>query len=331
MLYYKVPVVNGVTDCSAGSILLCAYPQGGYMVCKFESVANVGTNWVEITEDEFEANRPDFPDNIPYPPIPISEGGTGADLSAVPNHAIIRKAGDGSAKMHYVPTANGAFYATGENTGAKFGTLPIAQGGTGSASDLTNAPNNALIIKLNNGSYNQLYFKASGNGAVYATEANGAIKFGTLPITQGGTGATDEAGARAKLGVYSTAEVQNLVNNGKTKVVKLWQNASSIMTSMEGDQYIDLGEGATFDAYDCLVVLCWFSTGFGHIASSPLIFGSLGGHVDFPKGYCGYHASRWFRRDGGNNGRYMYVGHGFKDNVQDNNYCIPQSVYGIKW
>lgn len=61
MLYYKVPVVNGVTDCSAGSILCCAYPQDGYMVCKFESVAKVGSGWVKITAQEFEANCPDFP------------------------------------------------------------------------------------------------------------------------------------------------------------------------------------------------------------------------------------------------------------------------------
>lgn len=68
MLYYKVPVVNGVTDCSAGSILLCAYPLGNYMVCKFESVANVGSKWVKITAQEFEANCPDFP-AIWSPPV----------------------------------------------------------------------------------------------------------------------------------------------------------------------------------------------------------------------------------------------------------------------
>lgn len=65
MFYYKVPVVNGVTDCSAGSILCCAYPQDGYMVCKFESVAKVGPNWVEITAEEFEANCPEFPAYLP--------------------------------------------------------------------------------------------------------------------------------------------------------------------------------------------------------------------------------------------------------------------------
>lgn len=64
MLYYKVPIVDGQVECSAGSILCCAYPQGDYMVCKFESVATVGAEWVEITEEEFERDFPedDFPD-----------------------------------------------------------------------------------------------------------------------------------------------------------------------------------------------------------------------------------------------------------------------------
>lgn len=64
MLYYKVPIVEGQVDCSAGSVLCCAYPQGSYMVCKFESVASVGAEWVEITAEEFERDFPadEFPD-----------------------------------------------------------------------------------------------------------------------------------------------------------------------------------------------------------------------------------------------------------------------------
>lgn len=65
MLYYKIPITDGHTDCSAGSILCCAYPLGDYMVCEFESVAKVGPNWVRITKTEFEANCPDFPSDLP--------------------------------------------------------------------------------------------------------------------------------------------------------------------------------------------------------------------------------------------------------------------------
>lgn len=79
MLYYKLPVVDGVTDCSAGSILLCAYPLDGYMVCKFESVAKVGTDWVEITAEEFDANCPEFSVGVPdagAAVVPVTEDRT---------------------------------------------------------------------------------------------------------------------------------------------------------------------------------------------------------------------------------------------------------------
>ena len=43
-------------------------------------------------------------------------------------------------------------------------------------------------------------WKATANGAAYATGANGALTFGTLPIAQGGTGATNASDALANLG-----------------------------------------------------------------------------------------------------------------------------------
>ena len=269
-------------------------------------------------------------------PVAIYQGGTGATDAATARAnlgAATVEQGESipeNADLNDYTTA-GTYHSRSSTISATLKNAPYT--GTGFRLDVIKTLSSEHLMQevKTNSSTSRTYCRTRTNGEWNAWHRVMQSTEDALAIANGGTGATNEAGARAKLGVYSTAEVQNLVNNGKTKVVKLWQNASSIMTSMEGDQYIDLGEGATFDAYDCLVVLCWFSTGFGYIASSPLIFGSLGGHVDFPKGYCGYHASRWFRRDGGNNGRYMHVGHGFKDNVQDNNYCIPQSVYGIKW
>lgn len=65
-------------------------------------------------------------------------GGTGNDLSAAPEGAIIRKSGtSGDTALWYTATGNGAFYATGANKNAVFGTLPIAQGGTGQTSAYT--------------------------------------------------------------------------------------------------------------------------------------------------------------------------------------------------
>ena len=67
--------------------------------------------------------------------LPLANGGTGVQglgTSAGAN-AIIKMNENGTA-MWYRNTANGAFYATADNGMPNFGTLPIAQGGTGATS-----------------------------------------------------------------------------------------------------------------------------------------------------------------------------------------------------
>lgn len=66
--------------------------------------------------------------------LPLTKGGTGFDMSDIPDYAIVRKGADVN-YLYYTPTANGAYYATGDNKMAKFGTLPVAQGGTGVTSN----------------------------------------------------------------------------------------------------------------------------------------------------------------------------------------------------
>lgn len=63
--------------------------------------------------------------------VPLANGGTGADLSTgMKKGAVIRKSVD-SENFWYTNTASGALYATAAETAPKFGTLPVAQGGTG--------------------------------------------------------------------------------------------------------------------------------------------------------------------------------------------------------
>jgi hypothetical protein len=67
-----------------------------------------------------------------------------------------------------IATADGALFATAAGGAAKFGTLPVPQGGTGQVS----FTKNAVLYGNDSGA---LQVKASANGALYATSANGAL------------------------------------------------------------------------------------------------------------------------------------------------------------
>lgn len=75
------------------------------------------------------------------------------------------------------------------------GVLPLSRGGIGAALSVSA---NAIVRCSSNSAKFSLTNTASG--ALYATESKGAPKFGTLPIAQGGTGATDAATALANIG-----------------------------------------------------------------------------------------------------------------------------------
>lgn len=140
--------------------------------------------------------------SLDFPVVPVEKGGTGVTtVNGIKNLLGLAKAafvdlvsvalggtgksthtansvltGNGTNALNNVPTANGAFYATGANSAPKFGTLPIAQGGTG-ATTVAGVRNNLGL----------------GNTT------------GALPIANGGTGANTASAARANLGLGSVA------------------------------------------------------------------------------------------------------------------------------
>jgi len=59
--------------------------------------------------------------------VPVAQGGT--DRTTLTSNAILT--GNGTSAINMITTANGALYATAANGAALFGTLPVAQGGTG--------------------------------------------------------------------------------------------------------------------------------------------------------------------------------------------------------
>lgn len=77
----------------------------------------------------------------------VHQGGTGRAMHD--SNAILT--GNGTSAVNNISTANGAFYATSDGGAAKFGTLPIAQGGTGSKIASGGAIN--LLSDLSNVTY----------------------------------------------------------------------------------------------------------------------------------------------------------------------------------
>ena len=104
------------------------------------------------------------------PVLPVEQGGTGTTTLAGIKSLL------GLAKAAFVDL------------------VTVALGGTGKSSHTSNA------VLTGNGT-NAVNNVATANGAFYATSANGAAKFGTLPIAQGGTGGTSAAAARTNLGL----------------------------------------------------------------------------------------------------------------------------------
>jgi len=130
--------------------------------------------------------------------INVSSGGTGS--TTFTSNAILT--GNGTSAVVAKATANGAAYATSANGELTFGTLPVAQGGTGQVS--LQATRNAMGL---------------GNTT------------GALPVENGGTGNTSYDST-------PTANSTKMVTSGGVKAaldLKQAKNASTTVTIAVGD------------------------------------------------------------------------------------------------
>ena len=180
--------------------------------------------------------------------LPVTRGGTGITTTVNKNAVIIGNSSDAAGSMQAIATASGAFYSKGANAKPLFGTLPVAQGGTG----LTTTTNkNAVIIGNASSGTGAMQAVATASGAFYSTGANARPNFGTLPVAQGGTGKTSAKDAcNAFINALDTGSstpfdadyyVSQYVNGGTTTTTyhrrpmsALWEYINSKLTSVSG-------------------------------------------------------------------------------------------------
>lgn len=134
--------------------------------------------------------------------LPIANGGTGTNTltsgealigngtSAITTRAITNNTtATVAAKTNNLITNNTLYYATASiNNARQTNNVSIYAPTTAGTA-------NQILVSA--GGTSAPTWKATGNGAAYATTTNGALTFGTLPVAQGGTGVTSIANIQA--------------------------------------------------------------------------------------------------------------------------------------
>lgn len=121
------------------------------------------------------------------------------------------------------------------------GTLAVARGGTGSGTAISGAGAGAVFRKASDGDY--MWYTNTANGAFYATAANTLPKFGTLPVAQGGTGATTAADALTALGAAASSH-NHSASNITSGTLGVARGGTGATTFTSGAALIGAGTGA---------------------------------------------------------------------------------------
>ena len=111
-------------------------------------------------------------------PLPLESGGMGKDFSTMPASAILRNSSNDTG-LWYTETTNGAYYATADNAVAKFGILPVAQGGTGGTTAI-DAIANLFALNLNHITDSDYYVNSGDDLDNYTTPGAYRIPTGTI-------------------------------------------------------------------------------------------------------------------------------------------------------
>ena len=154
--------------------------------------------------------------------LPVAQGGTGATAPAAARTNLgITPANIGAA-------ASSHNHAAGDVTSGSFG---VARGGTGRTTLTANAVlagNTTSAVKM----------IATASGALYATAANGAPAFGTLPAAQGGTGNTSLQATRNAMGLGNTTGALPVANGGTGATDRLTAFKNITNQAVASPQYV---------------------------------------------------------------------------------------------
>ena len=121
-------ITSGTIPVSRGGTGFVTSSYRNAIVVGSNSTATSSLRTIRTASGAFYAAGTDY--SPQFGTLPAQYGGTGRAWNTI-NSVIIGNADSTTGAMQNVETANGAFYSTGSGVKPKFGTLPVAQGGTG--------------------------------------------------------------------------------------------------------------------------------------------------------------------------------------------------------
>ena len=161
---------------------------------KWEEISNKPTSFAPAAHEHSAAN-------ITSGTLSVARGGTGVDGSVQGVHKVLAAPSIGAAGAVSFRTLVASDIPDLNTSKLTAGTLGVARGGTGKSSHTINS-----VIVGGTSTTGALQNVAAASGAFYSTGANVKPQFGTLPVEQGGTGATSASAALTVLGAASTSD-----------------------------------------------------------------------------------------------------------------------------
>lgn len=155
----------------------------------------------------------------------VAHGGTGLTTTTNVNAVVIGNSTTATDALQTVATAQGAFYASGTNAKPQFGTLPVAQGGTGittinshrvligpSSNNSTAAPTWRELEASDIPSLNSIYLPLIGGGNITGNvSVSGSISANTATVGNCAV-IRDSSTTARKIYTYTTQPTQQEID-----------------------------------------------------------------------------------------------------------------------